>query len=147
MEQKYGALRIVSSLTQFLGWIIIICGVIGAAPLLQGGAIGFALMTVVGGLFFGLMTIASGQLFYVFMDIETNTRKSSENIHKRNNEQKEVAPRTPAVTRSIKIDPPQNADATCPNCSSLINVNTNECWKCAALFGGESSWKPNLLKK
>ena len=37
---------------------------------------------------------------------------------------------------------PDDADAKCPKCNSLITHYSTQCWKCKAPFGGGSSLKP-----
>jgi hypothetical protein len=41
----------------------------------------------------------------------------------------------------------QNPDAQCPNCESLILLNSTSCWKCKAEFGENSAWKPLPLSQ
>ena len=41
-----------------------------------------------------------------------------------------------------KPEAPENPDAKCPNCKSLILLNSTSCWKCKAEFGENSAWKP-----
>ena len=42
----------------------------------------------------------------------------------------------------IKKEQPENVDAICPNCSSLVNMSDLDCWKCDVSFSQQSTFKP-----
>ena len=139
-EKKYGALRVVATINKILGWIIIIIGV--SIPFFT--RLGDWSFAVIGGsLLLGLLSLASGQIFYVFMDIEKNTRHIEEI---RNFIQTKVAqgtgePRMANVQASVMVAP-DDADAKCPKCDSLITHYATQCWKCKTPLGSGSSLKP-----
>ena len=74
-ETKYGALRIVATINKILGWLIIIGGALTAFYRFNYAydeTMALAIFAI--SLLVGLLSIAAGEIFYVFMDIEQNTR-------------------------------------------------------------------------
>ena len=73
MNQKYGALRIISSIMIFMGWSIMIGG--GVVTFISFPSLGItSLLFLLGGLFFGIVIFGLAELIYVLIDIEMNTR-------------------------------------------------------------------------
>lgn len=78
MNQRYSALRIYASILKFLGWAIIIVGVIASLAVMGKLGLVQGVVPLVGAGLLGLGAIAFGELMYVAMDIEENTRRSAE---------------------------------------------------------------------
>lgn len=87
--KKYNALRIMVSLNQIVGTLLIagsfILGVIvfnertvGPYSTAQGGFLMLAILVLLGIVFFGILLIAIADVYQVLMDIEENTRISAE---------------------------------------------------------------------
>ena len=76
MEQKYGALRILSSVNAFVGYAILIVGGISSIIVIFSSKGGFlvGLPLLIACVFLGVVLIAFGELINVFIDIESNTR-------------------------------------------------------------------------
>jgi hypothetical protein len=73
MNQKYGALRIISSIMIFMGWSIMLGG--GIVTFISFPSLGItSLLFLLGGLFFGIVIFGLAELIYVLIDIEMNTR-------------------------------------------------------------------------
>ena len=73
MNQKYGALRIISSIMIFMGWSIMVGG--GIVTFISFPSLGLtSLLFLLGGLFFGIVIFSLAELIYVLIDIEMNTR-------------------------------------------------------------------------
>jgi hypothetical protein len=73
MNQKYGALRIISSIMIFMGWSIMVGG--GIVTFISFPSLGItSLLFLLGGLFFGIVIFGLAELIYVLIDIEMNTR-------------------------------------------------------------------------
>ena len=73
MTQKYGALRIISSIMIFMGWSIMVGG--GIVTFISFPSLGItSLLFLLGGLFFGIVIFGFAELIYVLIDIEMNTR-------------------------------------------------------------------------
>ena len=73
MNQKYGALRIISSIMIFMGWSIMVGG--GIVTFISFPSLGItSLLFLLGGLFLGIMIFGMAELIYVLIDIEMNTR-------------------------------------------------------------------------
>lgn len=61
-------------------------------------------------------------------------------------ERERLAREREEVERSAKLSEEQRAYASlpkgrCPNCNTVLLLSANECSKCGAVFGGQSSWK------
>ena len=79
MEQKYGALRILSSVNAFVGYVILVIGGISSLVMIfsiKGGFLA-GLPLLLACVFFGITLIAFGELIHVFIDIESNTRNAA----------------------------------------------------------------------
>ena len=73
MNQKYGVLRIISSIMIFMGWSIMVGG--GVVTFISFPSLGIiSLLFLLGGLFFGIVIFGLAELIYVLIDIEMNTR-------------------------------------------------------------------------
>lgn len=73
MDQKYGALKIISSIMIFMGWSIMVGG--GVVAFISFPSLGIiSLLFLLGGLFFGIVIFGLAELIYVLIDIEMNTR-------------------------------------------------------------------------
>jgi uncharacterized membrane protein len=96
--QKYSFLPFAARVLKVVGWIVLVVGVIGSIifGIMTGGAdngaIGGAAGTVagifiaIGGIIISFLAwvflLAISELFYLFMDIEENTRNTAERIMK-----------------------------------------------------------------
>ena len=73
MNQKYGRLRIISSIMIFMGWSIIVGGGVFFFISFPGLEL-IPLLYLIGSLFFGIVIFGLAELIYVLIDIEMNTR-------------------------------------------------------------------------
>ena len=95
--EKYPFLRYATAVLRVVGWIVLVAGVIGSIVFgiqiggAQNGAIGMAgtvmgIIVAVGGIIASFLAwvflLATSELFYLFMDVEENTRKTAERIVK-----------------------------------------------------------------
>ncbi len=86
MEKKYKFLRTAATIYKVIAWIVLVVGVIGSivAGACTGGGSG-ALVAILGIIYsvvawVGLLAFA--ELFYLFIDVEQNTRETSERLAK-----------------------------------------------------------------
>lgn len=84
--EKYPFLRFAASVLRVVAWIVLIGGVIGSIILgiVTGGIYG-AFMAVGGVIFsflYWVFLLATKELFYLFMDVEQNTRNTAERVTK-----------------------------------------------------------------
>jgi len=95
--QKYSFLPFAAKVLKVVGWVVLVVGVIGSIVFgiqiggAQNGAIGMAgtvtgIIVAVGGLIASFLAwvflLATSELFYLFMDVEENTRNTAERILK-----------------------------------------------------------------
>jgi hypothetical protein len=95
--QKYSFLPFAARVLKVVGWIVLVVGVIGSIVVgiqiggAQNGAIGMAgtvmgIIVAVGGIIASFLAwvflLATSELFYLFMDVEENTRNTAERILK-----------------------------------------------------------------
>jgi uncharacterized membrane protein len=95
--QKYNFLPFAARVLKVVGWIVLVVGVIGSIVFgiqiggAQNGAIGMAgtgmgILVAIGGIIGSFLTwvflLATSELFYLFMDVEENTRNTAERIIK-----------------------------------------------------------------
>lgn len=96
--QKYSFLPFAARVLKVVGWIVLVVGVIGSIVfgIMTGGASNGAVVGVAGTVAGILMAIggiiasflawvfllATSELFYLFMDVEENTRNTAERIVK-----------------------------------------------------------------
>ncbi len=95
--QKYNFLPFAARVLKVVGWIVLVVGVIGSIVFgiqiggAQNGAIGMAgtvmgILVAIGGIIGSFLTwvflLATSELFYLFMDVEENTRNTAERIVK-----------------------------------------------------------------
>jgi len=114
-ETKYGALRIVATINKILGWLIIIGGASTAFYRFNySNDEIMALAIFATSLLVGLLSIAAGEIFYVFMDIEQNTRYIE--LIKKINEKIESS------TLPIKSNPASENSAPLYQSSNLADV-------------------------
>jgi hypothetical protein len=82
--QRYPFLRFATAVLKWVGWIILIFGVIGsiAFGVQAGGMVGA--FYAVGGIIVSFLTwlflLATRELFYLLMQVEENTRNTAERI-------------------------------------------------------------------
>jgi hypothetical protein len=82
--QRYPFLRFATAVLKYVGWIILIVGVIGsiAFGVQAGGMVGA--VYAVGGIIVSFLTwlflLATRELFYLLMQVEENTRNTAERI-------------------------------------------------------------------
>jgi hypothetical protein len=82
--QRYPFLRFATAVLKYVGWIILIVGVIGSIGLgvQTGGLVGA--IYAVGGIIVSFLTwlflLATRELFYLLMQVEENTRNTAERI-------------------------------------------------------------------
>jgi hypothetical protein len=77
VEQRYGALRLISTVNKVCGWLVIVIGGITALVAMSAGHVFPGILALIACAFLGLILIASGQIIHVIIDIEDNTRTSS----------------------------------------------------------------------
>ena len=95
--QKYSFLPFAARVLKVVGWIVLVVGVIGSIVFgiqiggAQNGTIGMAgtvmgIFVAVGGIIGSFLAwvflLATSELFYLFMDVEENTRNTAERIIK-----------------------------------------------------------------
>jgi len=96
--QKYSFLPFAARVLKVVGWIVLVVGVIGSIVIgiMTGGASNGGIVGVAGtvaGIFMAIVGIiasflawvfllATSELFYLFMDVEENTRNTAERIIK-----------------------------------------------------------------
>ncbi len=96
--QKYSFLPFAAKVLKVVGWVVLVGGVIASIVLgiMTGGADNGAISGVagavagifmaVGGIIFSFLAwvflLATSELFYLFMDVEENTRNTAERIIK-----------------------------------------------------------------
>jgi uncharacterized membrane protein len=96
--QKYSFLPFAARVLKVVGWIVLVVGVIGSIVfgIMTGGAENGAVAGVAGtvaGIFMAIggiivsflawvFLLATSELFYLFMDVEENTRNTAERITK-----------------------------------------------------------------
>ena len=95
--QKYSFLPFAARVLKVVGWIVLVVGVIGSIVFgiqiggAQNGTIGMAgtvmgIFVAVGGIIGSFLAwvflLATSELFYLFMDVEENTRNTAERIVK-----------------------------------------------------------------
>lgn len=95
--QKYSFLPFAARVLKVVGWIVLVVGVIGSIVFgiqiggAQNGTIGMAgtvmgIFVAVGGIIGSFLAwvflLATSELFYLFMDVEENTRNTAERILK-----------------------------------------------------------------
>ncbi len=84
--EKYSFLRFAASVLRVVAWIVLIGGVIGSIVfgIITGGVYG--VFMAVGGVIFSFLywvfLLATKELFYLFMDVEQNTRNTAERVTK-----------------------------------------------------------------
>ena len=82
--QRYPFLRFATAVLRVVGWIVLVCGVIGSIVLgiMTGGLAGA--FYAVGGLIVSFLTwlflLATRELFYLLIQVEENTRNTAERI-------------------------------------------------------------------
>jgi hypothetical protein len=103
MPKKYGVLRIIATINKIIAWLVLVLGVLGgcvslaiglvpaltgtggrdAAALAAGGLIG-GLLGGIGAIFvavlYFLVFYAFGEMIYLLIDLEENTRLTSERL-------------------------------------------------------------------
>ena len=79
---RYTALKSVVGLISLLGYIVIIFGIIALIYLASNRQVPFGIAALVVSVVIALPLLAYSNLIYVFIDIEYNTRKTSEEIKK-----------------------------------------------------------------
>ncbi|MHC1578563.1 MAG: hypothetical protein ACXQTH_02355 [Dehalococcoidia bacterium] len=82
--QRYPFLRFATAVLKYVGWIILIVGVIGSIALgVQTSGVAGAFYAV-GGIIISFLTwlflLATRELFYLLMQVEENTRNTAERI-------------------------------------------------------------------
>ncbi len=96
MEKKYKFLRIAATIYKVVAWIVLVVGVIssiamGIAGTLVGGVVdnsggGAGVLVAIMGIIYSVVMwigmLAIAELFYLFMDVEQNTRETSERLTK-----------------------------------------------------------------
>jgi hypothetical protein len=97
--QKYSFLPFAARVLKVVGWVVLVIGVIGSIVfgILMGQAPADGAVTGVGNTLFGIFIaiggiiasflawvflLATSELFYLFMDVEENTRNTAERIIK-----------------------------------------------------------------
>jgi len=84
--ERYSFLRFAASVLRIVGWIVLVTGVIGSIILgiTTGGFEG--VFMAIGGVIFAFLSwvflLATKELFYLFMDVEQNTRNTAERVTK-----------------------------------------------------------------
>lgn len=84
--QKYSFLPFAARVLKVVGWIVLVVGVIGSIVfgIMTGGVVG--VFSAIGGIIVSFLTwvflLATSELFYLFMDVEENTRNTAERITK-----------------------------------------------------------------
>jgi len=97
--QKYSFLPFAARVLKVVGWIVLVIGVIGSIVLgimtggAENGAVGgvagavAGIFMAVGGIIVSFLAwvflLAASELFYLFMDVEENTRNTAESITKK----------------------------------------------------------------
>lgn len=82
--QRYPFLRFTTTVLRVVGWIVLVIGVIGSIVLgiYTKGAIG--VFAAIGGVIFSFLTwlllLATRELYYLFIQVEENTRNTAERI-------------------------------------------------------------------
>ena len=82
--QKYSFLPFAAKVLKVVGWIVLVVGVIGSIVfgIMTGGVVG--VFSAIGGVIVSFLAwvflLASSELFYLFMDVEENTRNTAESI-------------------------------------------------------------------
>jgi hypothetical protein len=85
--EKYALLRTIAAIFKILAWIILVVGIVGSiwgGIYIVGelGTLGY--IAVTGGVVCSVLTfivlLAAAELIYVILDIEQNTRKTSEQL-------------------------------------------------------------------
>jgi hypothetical protein len=84
--ERYSFLRFAASVLRVVAWIVLVLGAIGSIILgiVTGGFTG-AFMAIAGVIFSFLswvFLLATKELFYLFMDVEQNTRNTAERVTK-----------------------------------------------------------------
>ena len=96
--QKYSFLPFAARVLKVVGWIVLVVGVIGSIVLgimtggadngLIGGVAGaiagifIAIVGIIASFLAWVFLLATSELFYLFMDVEENTRNTAERIMK-----------------------------------------------------------------
>ena len=99
--QKYSFLPFAARVLKVVGWVVLVVGVIGSIVfgIMTGGANNGAvsglagtvtgIFLAVGGIIVSFLAwvflLATSELFYLFMDVEENTRNTAERIVKKSN--------------------------------------------------------------
>ena len=84
--QKYSFLPFAARVLKVVGWIVLVIGVIVSIVygIMMGGV--FGVFTAIGGIIVSFLSwvflLATSELFYLFMDVEENTRNTAERIMK-----------------------------------------------------------------
>ena len=84
--QKYSFLPFAARVLKVVGWIVLVLGVIGSIVfgIMTGGVLG--VFSAIGGIIVSFLAwvflLAASELFYLFMDVEENTRNTAERIIK-----------------------------------------------------------------
>ncbi|MDD3627062.1 MAG: hypothetical protein PHV06_07055 [bacterium] len=93
MEKKYNVLRFVATLYKILAWVFLVLGILGLPGgviygVIMGGqpgqqmaqwvlyGIGMGFGSLLAGAIYFVLFMSLGQFIYVFLDIESNTRKT-----------------------------------------------------------------------
>ncbi len=82
--QKYSFLPFAARVLKVVGWIVLVLGVISSIVfgIMTGGTVG--VFTAIGGIIVSFLAwvflLAASELFYLFMDVEENTRNTAESI-------------------------------------------------------------------
>ncbi len=82
--QKYSFLPFAARVLKVVGWIVLVLGVIGSIVygIMMGETIG--VFMAIGGIIVSFLAwvflLAASELFYLFMDVEENTRNTAESI-------------------------------------------------------------------
>ena len=86
MEGKYRFLPFAAKVLKVVGWVVLVVGAIGSigVGIYMGGLYG--VVVAIGGIITFFLTwvflLATSELFYLFMDVEENTRNTAERIIK-----------------------------------------------------------------
>jgi len=84
--QKYSFLPFAARVLKVVGWVLLVALAIGSIGygIYTGGLYGVvaAILGIIGGFLTWVFLLATSELFYLFMDVEENTRNTAERITK-----------------------------------------------------------------
>lgn len=121
MQNRYGALTVISGIQKIAGWLIIGIGFfIGIIALFSKEPIGF--LIIIGAGICGIFLIAFSEFIHLMIDIEDNTRRASSRYNSQIENHQSPSPVRSFPKPAERVHPQDNPTASAPDRTPSIKA-------------------------